>query len=534
MPSTEQRAPRPTGPAGPSGTAGITEGNALEFLVDNEAAWGRLAGDIAAARSSVRAMVFMLDAPYVRLAFERDPPAAVRPEVLLLEAARRGADVRLVLNHVTPAFSPANTTWPVERFFRRHDPEGRVRVRRLRTPQTLPIHAKVIVIDDRVAYLVGSVFSQEYFDGRRHLIEDPRRGAPRWRGALGVPVHDVSVRVEGPAVADLDDAVRLHWEHAEPSLGTPGGTWPRPSPGPAGKTAARVTRTLAGNGRFAGRPGGETGIRDSYLRALSAAERLVYLENQYLTCPEMVDALVGAVRRAPDLELILLLNIRPDVPYYVGWQREALERLLAGVGAAGRDRVGVFTLWSHETREGDGGGGRTRILRDHVHSKVAIVDDSWLTVGSANLDGLSLSHSQHELRRPPLIRLGRPLGAASLRGDPWQARASEVNLAVDGDEAGRLRRDLWAEHLGLPGGALAERPGGGWLGLWHERARSKLDGLRAPVPAVSDVRVLPYPHRDGRLPRRSDRPRDHLRALGVDPERVEVLERAGRRPRRGR
>ncbi|MEW2357647.1 phospholipase D-like domain-containing protein [Spirillospora sp. NPDC029432] len=521
MPSSEQRVPGPT------------EGNALEFLVDNEAAWGRLAADIAGARSSVRAMVFMLDAPYVRLAFERDPPGAVRPEVLLLEAARRGADVRLVLNHVTPAFSPANTTWPVERFFRRHDPEGRVRVRRLRTPQTLPIHAKVIVIDDRVGYLIGSVFAQEYFDGRRHLIEDPRRGAPRWRGALGVPVHDVSVRVEGPAVADLDDAVRLHWEHAEPSLGRPGGAWPRPSPEPAGTTTAQVTRTLAGNGRFAGRPGGETGIRDSYLRALSSAERLVYLENQYLTCPEIVDALVGAVRRAPELELILLLNIKPDVPYYVGWQREALERLLTGVGAAGRERVGVFTLWSHESHESHGqDGGRTRILRDHVHSKVAIVDDDWLTAGSANLDGLSLSHSQHELRRPALIRLGRPLGAASLRGDPRQARASEVNITAAGDGAGRLRRDLWAEHLGLPEGALAERPGGGWLGLWRERAQARLDGLRAPVPVVSEVRVLPYPHRDGRLPRRSERPRDHLRALGVDPERVEVRERAGRRRRR--
>ncbi|MBC6459984.1 phospholipase D-like domain-containing protein [Actinomadura sp. HBU206391] len=502
-----------------------THGNAVEFLVDNEAAWGRLADEIAGAESSVRGLLFMLDVPHVRMGFARDPVhgggpvTGVRLEERLLAAAGRGVDVHLVLNHVTPALSPANTTHPVERFFRTRDPLRRVRLRRLRTPQTLPIHGKVYVIDDRVAYLVGSVFAQEYFDGREHLIDDPRRGHLRWRSSLRAPVHDVSVRIEGPAVADLDRTVRLHWDRCRPVAGDAMPPFRPPAAGgPPGAATLQVTRTLRGAGRYAGLPVGETGIHESYLRALATARDYVYLENQYLTCTEMVDALIDALKRAPRLRLIALINMRPDVPHYVRWQRRAIERLLTGLGDD-RHRAGLFTLWSHEKAVG-----RTRILRDHVHSKVAIVDDEWLTVGSANLDGLSLTCGEHELYRPPLVRLARLFGGAG-GGDPWQARATEVNVTCAGEEAARLRRDLWAEHLGYPSAgdpALARPPEGGWLELWRRRAELKLDALRGPEPSVRDPRVLPYPHTGGVPAPGGHRPAGYLRALGVDTGRLQV------------
>ncbi|MGH3393024.1 MAG: phospholipase D-like domain-containing protein [Actinomadura sp.] len=502
-----------------------TSGNTVEFLVDNAAAWGRLADEVAAATTSVRGLLFMLDVPHVRLGFAGDPATGAVPtegprlEELLLGAAGRGAAVHLVLNHVTPSVSPANTTHPVERFFRTHDPDRRVKLRRLRTPQTVPIHGKVFVIDDRVAYLIGSVFAQEYFDGREHLIDDPRRGHLRWRSSVRAPVHDVSVRIEGPAVADLDRTVRLHWDHCR---ARPGDTMPyfRPPTAsrPAGGTTLQVTRTLHGARRYAGHPAGETGIHESYLRALAAAERFVYLENQYFTCPEMADALAGTVERG--VQLIMLINCRPDVPHYIGWQAAAIERLLGRVGA-NRDRLGIYTLWSHEK-----GAGRTRILRTHVHSKVAIVDDTWLTIGSANLDGVSLVASDHELRRPAAVRLGR-LAGASAGGDPWQARATEVNVScVDADAAGWLRRELWAEHLGYPtcdDPALADPPAAGWQALWRERAEHRLAGLREPDPTVHDARILPYPVGDDGVPARDAHdPAGYLRALGVRPELFEV------------
>ncbi len=529
-----------------------TIGNAIEFLIDNEAAWRRLAVEIGAASHSVRAMLFMLDAPHVRMSFDEpvisNPGArgSVRLEERLLAAAHRGVDVAVLINHVLPTFSPANTTRAIEGYFRRHDPAGRVRIARLTTPQSAPIHAKVFVIDDRIAFLIGSPFAQEYFDGRGHRIDDPRRGHLRWRSLVKAPIHDVSARIEGPAVGDLDATFRLHWQHArtDDALARVEPARPADPADPAvhrraapGGTALQVTRTLHG-ARYAGLPEGETGVFESYLRALQSARHLVYLENQYFTCVEVVDALVDALLRRPTLQMIALINMKPDIAGYLEWQAEAVERLFAGLGDEAH-RAAVFTLWGHEAGSGPiGRAGRTTLLRTHVHSKVAIVDDDWLTVGSANLDGVSLLAGEHALRSPFVSRIGRLVGAFG-GGDPNLARATEVNVtvaALPGEpppaEIDRLRRELWAEHLGYgvtdeaaEAPALRTAPAGGWLSLWRERADQKLDGLRADEPRVTEARILPFPYVGGRVPAGIDRPEAYLRALGVDPERIDVRDR---------
>jgi hypothetical protein len=290
--------------------------------------------------------------------------------------------------------------------------------------------------------------------------------------------------------------------------------------------------------RYAGLPDGETGVFESYVRALQSARQLVYLENQYFTCVELVDALVEALLRQPRLQLIALINMKPDIAGYNEWQGEAVERLFAGLGDEAH-RAGVFTLWSHEPGSGPTGhAGRTKLLRTHVHSKVAIVDDDWLTVGSANLDGVSLLAGEHAFRSPFVSRLGRLVGAFG-GGDPNLVRATEVNVTVATvpgkpapAEIDQLRRELWAEHLGYgvtaeaaEASALRTAPAGGWLSLWRERADQKLDGLRAAEPHVVDARILPFPYVGGRVPAGIDRPDTYLRALGVDPERIDVRDR---------
>lgn len=520
-----------------------TTGNAIELLIDNEVAWARLADEIAGAKRSIRAMLFMLDAPHVRMSFDARgsglPGGSVRLEERLLQAAGRGVDVAVLLNHVLPSISPANTTRAVERFFRRHDSTGRVHLARFRTPQAAPIHAKVFVIDDRVGFLVGSAFAQEYFDGRDHRIDDPRRGRLRWRSAVMAPVHDVSARIEGPAVADLDATFRLHWQLARgaapdlaaPPAGDPGVADPRQPPG---RIPMQVTRTLHGS-RYPGMPAGETGVYESYLRALETARDFVYVETQYLTCLELIDGIVAAMLRNPGLELIALINMRLDIPGYTAWQREAIERLFAGLGDQS-ERAGLFTLWSHEGAGANGGG--STILRNHVHSKLAIIDDAWLTIGSANLDGTSLVAGEHARRWPIRAALWRLVGAFG-DGNLTTDRSTEVNVTCAGlpgspppAEIARLRRDLWAEHLGFGAGpgfgespALARRPDGGWLQLWRERADLKLTGLMAADPRVETPRVLPYPARDGRVPSGIERADVYLRALGVNVARIDVRHR---------
>lgn len=506
-----------------------TNGNTVEFLVDNEAAWGALAEAIGRARTSVRCMLFMLDLPHVRMGFDEDPegrpgaPGSIRLEAVLLAAARRGVSVDVLLNDVRPGWSPANTARPVERYFARHDDTGLIRLRRSATPQAAPIHAKLFIIDDAVAFSIGSIFAQEYFDGPGHRVDEPRRGHLRWRSSVLAPTHDVSARVTGPAAGDLDAVFRLHWDHCGPA------DLPKRKPDTAtGTIPAQVTRTLHG-ARYTGLPQGETGIFESYRRALAAAEDFVYLENQYLTSTAVVDDLVAALHRSERLQVIALLNSRPDIPGYPRWQAEALERLWAGVLEAGAaNRVGVYTSWSHEGRS---------IIRTHVHSKVAIVDDRWLTVGSANLDGLSTLASDHRRRASPPVRwIGRATGAFGPEA-PELVRATEVNLSIadfDGGDgaavrqlASGLRRRLWAEHLGFDEDAkeLDHPLEGGWAALWRERAELKLRRLREspgePVPS----RVLPYPRAGTRVPLGVDRSKAYLRELGVDTADLDVRQR---------
>jgi phosphatidylserine/phosphatidylglycerophosphate/cardiolipin synthase-like enzyme len=503
-----------------------SRGNTVEFLIDNEAAWGRLAEEVERARTSVRCMLFMLDLPHVRMGFADDPegrpgaPGSVRLETALLTAARRGASVDVLLNDVRPRWSPANTARVAERYFARHDDTGRIRLRRFTTPQAAPIHAKLFIIDDAIVYSIGSIFAQEYFDDAGHAVDDPRRGHLRWRSSILAPNHDVSARVTGPAAADLDAVFRLHWHRCGPA------DLPERKPDEAtGTVPVQVVRTLHGD-RFPEAPQGETGVLESYRRALAEAEDFVYFENQYLTSTAIVYDLVAALRRSPRLQVIALLNSRPDIPGYPRWQGEALERLWWGALEAGAaERVGVYTAWSHEGRS---------IIRTHIHSKVAIVDDRWVTVGSANLDGLSTLASDHRRRASPPVRWAGRLTGAFGSEAPGLVRATEVDLSIadfegtDGavvrDLAAGLRRRLWAEHLGLAEADVV-RPEGGWAVLWREAAERKLRGLReAPSEPVTS-RILPFPRDGARVPRGLERATAYLRALGVSTAGLDVRQR---------
>jgi phosphatidylserine/phosphatidylglycerophosphate/cardiolipin synthase-like enzyme len=164
---------------------------------------------------------------------------------------------------------------------------------------------------------------------------------------------------------------------------------------------------------------------------------------------------------------------------------------------AEKNRIGIFSLWSHELS-----GTTSQLMRNYVHSKVGIADDSWATVGSANLDGVSLRKSQYiPLMGSPFIDLA---GSANLK------RAIEVNALLFNNVEGlpashapdELRRSLWSEHLGYnnpnhPDLLKVNQPAGGWLDLWNRIARRKVSSLNATPPTVDSGRILPWPNTGG-------------------------------------
>ena len=248
-------------------------------------------------------------------------------------------------------------------------------------------HCKMVIVDDKRAVILGSPFSQRYFDSLAHKIDDPRRGGNtcghgprpehrRRRACRARSVRHVSTVLERGPPRTGEAARRARGCH--PNTQTSGED---------AISTVQVVRTLSGK-RFSALDGeSEKGILEAYLRAFAAAKHYIYLENQYFTDSVITDALVEMLKKNTDLELILVVPIKPDVTFYPRRQAGRIEQLRD----AGGDRVGVFTRWTYDGNRPNNA--RPWVAPVYIHAKGAVVDDSWATVGSANLDGLSLDYN---------------------------------------------------------------------------------------------------------------------------------------------
>ncbi len=533
----------------------LSQGNALKLLIDEEA-FEHGIGRIEQATSSVLlsqlffavpeqfradpaqetpALVFRFADPQPTLGALPRPlqPGDARPERVLLDLAANGADVRILIHgYRIPLFVRiliGALTFPligsdgffavdaaiqdklsdIDELHQYFGDAGQPRVAAHEFSQPVSssgvMHAKLVVVDGTFAMSYGAPFGQSYNDDRAHAIDAPRRG-----NSGGLPKHDAGFSVVGPAVADIHETLRILWNEAVPS--DPLAPIPRPPPetethGLDDIASLQIVRTLTAN-RITGFDEGEKGILEAYQRAIANAREFVYLETQYFTNDAIGAALVEAMKANHDLQVIVLLNIKPDVWKYPFKQRRLITRIRRAIDEdpSGRPRFGVFTRWTHQTFSP-----RPRILPIYVHAKIGIVDDAWATVGSANLDGFSLDSS---LIGDVLTRL---FGVA-------ESRAMELNTVilngVDGQAAtgavDLLRRRLFAEHLGFADEfePTLQSPGSqGWLKLWQERASEKLERLwDAPAqPQAGLGHVLPWPSPN----KTYDTPRKHLNALGV-------------------
>ena len=519
--------------------------NEVTSLVDNHNAWREVVTAVEQAEHTIDWMLFFLDIGWVRMDFTPDVPDPKAPmngrslEDALKKAGQRGVTVRLACNQLMAGAVPS--PWPVTTAISvaiSMNGAANVSVRAVTTHFTAPIHTKFVVIDNKLAYILGSPFVSDYYDDVTHAVDDARHGTfinlydnPFDSRGIRVPTHDVSLRIRGPAIQQLNKTFLLHW------TGDNGSQSPE-APAPAGNACVQVARSLCGNERWSGLPHGESSILESYLRAINSATSYIYLENQYVTAPEIADAVTLRLKQVPGLEVIILTNNKVDIPDYSKWHPQNLQRMLRALTPDERKRLGLFTTWSHAAGNKPGG----VLIRNYIHSKVAIVDDNWVTVGSANLDGASLSHSQNASGgKVWLVSMGFP--SLRVSGDVNQDRESETNVTVfDGIEGGSmtgnaslLRRQLWAEHLGyLTGGRpdpdagpLQERPDpGGWLKLWNDRADAKLAGLKTTPATIELAKVLRFPFSGDAMawPPKADSATGYLTWAGVGVDHLAVRE----------
>ena len=297
-------------------------------------------------------------------------------------------------------------------------------------------HEKLVVVDGRVAF-VGGIDLTTLGGDRLDSSSHPARGRLGW--------HDAASRLEGPAVGDVAAHFALRWQEVTGDKLDPG-----PAPEPAGETELQVVRTVPNN-VYERLPRGDFRILESYLRALRGAERLVYLESQFLWSPELVHVLVEKLRRPPsdDFRLVVVLPAHPK-------NGEEDTRGQIGVLAVADHGAGRFlacTLWQPGTEAHP----------VYVHAKIGIVDDRWLTIGSANLN-------EHSLFNDTEVNV--------VTHDPVLARA--------------LRLRLWAEHLGCEQAELEGDPARIVDERWRPLAEEQLERRKREEPTTHRLLLLPH------------------------------------------
>jgi phospholipase D1/2 len=315
-------------------------------------------------------------------------------------------------------------------------------------------HQKIVVIDDQLAFVGGIDFGVQRWDTRAHEEDDPRRIDPY--GNAYRPFHDAQIAVTGEAARCLGDLVRERWLRATgeeleaPRAADP--VWPASWQADARDVSVAVARTEP---EYDGRAG-VTEIREFLIDAIGAAEKSIFLENQYLTAAVVGEALCERLSEENGPEVVIVVRnsclgwLEEQV---MGTLRAKLRQRLAAADRHGRLRI----YYPHH--------GETLI---DVHSKICVFDRALLAIGSANLANRSMVLDTE--------------CAVIVDGRQDEAARRAVSRFLDG---------LLAEHLGVDerdvaaaferGGSLIET-----IASLHGRRRT-LDELPEDKPEWADA-----------------------------------------------
>ncbi len=465
----------------------ISYNNSYEILIDNEDVMKKIDEVIENAKSYIYLTQYEFYPDFVPKFFSLydGSDEYESDEVLvskLLKAQNRGADVKIIINEntiVPDSFDEIND------YFK----DTEVDVRRFWAKGPYAMHAKVMVVDGKEGFIIGSPFNQAYWDTNKHFINEKRR-LNKNEG----PVHDLSIYLKGNVILHLEEFFVELWNYLSDEnfdgkdkilkeitlnsdnspLNIVNQVSTELNPLKSYNEPIQIVRSITPNTIS---KKGEKGVLEAYRRAITNAKDYIYLENQYFTNKYIINALKQALETNPDLQLIMLINEIPDVPTYRNWQHY-------GFGLIGLDlkklliehpNIGVFAKWS-----GDFKSGKNKLRHCYIHSKLAIVDDVWATLGTSNLDGSSLSAAEE---------FGTPDSSINYRNMEMNAIFSDFDQPAK-ETLKRFKEVIWGEHLGMDLTGFS-RPEGGWLDLWKDVAYENIRGLEREEISLYGG-ILPY------------------------------------------
>lgn len=321
-------------------------------------------------------------------------------------------------------------------------------------------HEKMVVIDGRLAFVGGFDLTAGRWDTPEHSLIEPHRGTPG--GAPAEPFHDLMAMVEGPPARDLDELARERWRRATgervaqpPAVNED--LWPESVEPWFREVPVGIARTRPRyNGQEMARE-----IEAVYGAMIDAACRTIYIENQYLTVRGLAERLGRRLAEPGGPEAVILTPYSPEGVFEAAVMdqgRMRFLRLLRSVAPEDRWRALCPVIVPPD-------GPRTPI---NLHSKLAIVDDLCLTVGSANLAHRSMGLdtecnlvlvATEDSHRAAIARardtlLGEHLGVAPAEMAA-AIRAGPMITAIERLNGGSRRLDPVPE---TPTGPLCELP----------------------------------------------------------------------------
>lgn len=442
-------------PAVSSGAYPVRTGNYVRPLVDGEAAFRRICEAVESAKKSAWVTVAFID---------RDvqmPDGRGSFFDVLDRAAERGVDVRALFWRFEPHGTPRiiasafrgdeeERAWLAERgscFFARWD----------HNPGYCH-HQKSWVIDagqpEETAFVGGINLHHNSVVPAGHPLPEHTRGS----------THDVYVELRGPAATDVHHNFNQRWNEASERehdhgfwLDADDLPFPSRSSASAGDAAVQITRTVRAGlySDATATPGGEPfaiangdgSILDQYVAAIDAARHAIYIEDQAIGSPVVVGRLEEALKRGVDVTFLVPGIPHPDMatarknpssaPFFEQIARlgEHENFLLAGI-AGNKPGGGYYDIY--------------------VHAKIALIDDAWATIGSANIANRSF-YRDTELN----ASLWHPETIRALRVDLLEEHLGEDTARLDARDAMRRYREAARDN------AVRRRAGAPIQGLAH-------------------------------------------------------------------
>lgn len=373
----------------------VVRASHVSILVDYGNYYRDLRESILKARKSIFVLGWDIDS---RIELLRGKDAAGQKNVtffdLIADVARRNPDLQIYLNKWDYSVFFMQQREP---FWMRHWTSLNLPNIHLCLDDVLPLggchHQKVVVIDDEVAFWGGMDVALGRWDFRQHHVKNRHRADP----TLGIhgpdkehfgPYHDIQAVLAGPAARALAELARERWRVScprmdLPPLEPPAGDalpqcWPDTDPPDFRDMNVAIARTMP---KLKDVPQTEEIIR-LLVDEIGSAKKFIYIENQFLCSLEIAQALNRRLREIPDLKVLLISCHQPQgiMERKAMWGgRVRFRDILESGGAAGRTAMAYPA-----SREN----GKEATVR--IHSKLMIVDDRFLHIGSANINNRSM------------------------------------------------------------------------------------------------------------------------------------------------